>query len=128
MLSLGFTEITIAALIWHAKESVTSKYVHAVNSTQIMARDTVSGYGEGPLEGGEFRRNIYTPDRKSRKNSIELVLMGSSLMVWMPAGEADPFQTEDCLTPATPEARSMFLALLHLSTSTPKPYQLASQV
>lgn len=41
---LGFTEITIAALIGHAKGSVTSKYVHTLDSTLIMAADTVSGY------------------------------------------------------------------------------------
>ena len=39
---LGFTEITIAALIGHAKGSVKSKYVHTLDSTLIMATDTVS--------------------------------------------------------------------------------------
>jgi integrase len=40
---LGFTEITIAALIGHAKGSVTSKYVHTLDTTLVMAADTVSG-------------------------------------------------------------------------------------
>ncbi len=76
---LGFTEITIAALIGHAKGSVTSKYVHTLDSTLIMAADTVSGYVKALLEGAEFRRNTYTLDRQSRQNAIELMLTESKL-------------------------------------------------
>ncbi|MEH6759339.1 MAG: tyrosine-type recombinase/integrase [Parasphingorhabdus sp.] len=72
---LGFTEITIAALIGHAKGSVTSKYVHTLDSTLIMAADTVSGYVNALLDGAEFRRNTYTLDRQSRKASIDQMLM-----------------------------------------------------
>ncbi|MBF9050270.1 integrase arm-type DNA-binding domain-containing protein [Roseobacter sp. HKCCD9010] len=71
---LGFTEITIAALIGHAKGSVTSKYVHTLDSTLIMAADTVSGYVKALLEGVEFRRNTYTLDRQTRRNAIHQVL------------------------------------------------------
>lgn len=71
---LGFTEITIAALIGHAKGSVTSKYVHTLDSTLIMAADTVSGYVKALLEGVEFRRNTYTLDRQSRKSAINDML------------------------------------------------------
>lgn len=71
---LGFTEITIAALIGHAKGSVTSKYVHTLDSTLIMAADTVSGYVKALLEGGEFRRNTYTLDRQKRRNAINDML------------------------------------------------------
>lgn len=46
---LGFTELTIAALIGHAKGSVTSKYVHTLDTTLIMAADTVSGYVQALL-------------------------------------------------------------------------------
>lgn len=74
---LGFTEITIAALIGHAKGSVTSKYVHTLDSTLIMAADTVSGYVKALLEGVEFRRNTYTLDRQSRKSAIDQMLTES---------------------------------------------------
>ncbi|VVT24507.1 site-specific integrase [Rhizobium sp. EC-SD404] len=71
---LGFTEITIAALIGHAKGSVTSKYVHTLDSTLIMAADTVSGYLKALLEGGEFTRNTYTLDRQARRTAINDML------------------------------------------------------
>jgi integrase len=74
---LGFTEITIAALIGHAKGSVTSKYVHTLDSTLIMAADTVAGYVKALLEGAEFRRNTYTLDRQSRQSAIEQMLIES---------------------------------------------------
>ncbi len=72
---LGFTEITIAALIGHAKGSVTSKYVHTLDSTLIMAADTVSGYVKALLDGVEFRRNTYTLDRKTRRSAIDDMLI-----------------------------------------------------
>jgi len=34
---LGFTEVTIAALVGHAKGSVTSKYIHTLDTALIMA-------------------------------------------------------------------------------------------
>lgn len=71
---LGFTEITIAALIGHAKGSVTSKYVHTLDATLVMAADTVSGYIKALLRGVEFKRNNYAMDRRSRQNSIEDLL------------------------------------------------------
>jgi len=44
---LGFTEVTIAALIGHSKGSVTSKYIHTLDTALIMAADTISGYVQG---------------------------------------------------------------------------------
>ena len=44
---LGFTEVTIAALVGHAKGSVTSKYIHTLDTALIMAADTSSGYIQG---------------------------------------------------------------------------------
>src|SRR3546814_2028157 len=41
---LGFTEVTIAALMGHAKGTVTSKYIHVLDAALIMAADTLSGY------------------------------------------------------------------------------------
>jgi integrase len=52
---LGFTEVTIAALVGHAKGSVTSKYIHTVDTALIMAADTISGYIQGLLDGIEFK-------------------------------------------------------------------------
>ncbi len=72
---LGFTEITIAALIGHAKGSVTSKYVHTLDSTLIMAADAVSGYVKALLDGVEFRRNTYTLDRQTRRHAIDDMLV-----------------------------------------------------
>jgi integrase len=50
---LGFTEVTIAALVGHAKGSVTSKYIHTLDTALIMAADTISGKRRG---GGTWRR------------------------------------------------------------------------
>jgi hypothetical protein len=44
---LGFTEVTIAALVGHAKGTVTSKYIHTLGTALIMAADTISGYIQG---------------------------------------------------------------------------------
>jgi len=51
----GFTEVTIAALVGHAKGSVTSKYIHTLDTALIMAADTISGYIQGLLDGIEFK-------------------------------------------------------------------------
>ena len=56
---LGFTEVTIAALVGHAKGSVTSKYVHTLDTALIMAADTISGYIQGLLDGIEFKQTAY---------------------------------------------------------------------
>ena len=71
---LGFTEITIAALIGHAKGLVTSKYVHTLDATLVMAADTVSDYIRALIYGIEFKRNNYAMDRRSRQNSIDELL------------------------------------------------------
>lgn len=38
--------MTIAALVGHAKGTVTSKYIHSLDTALIMAADTISGYIE----------------------------------------------------------------------------------
>jgi site-specific recombinase XerC len=53
---LGFTEVTIAALIGHAKGSVTSKYIHTLDTALIMAADTIAGYIQGRLHPRSARR------------------------------------------------------------------------
>ena len=67
---LGFTDVTIAALVGHAKRSVTSKYIHALDTALIMAADTISGYIQGLFVGIEFRQTAYALDRDSRKAAL----------------------------------------------------------
>lgn len=67
---LGFTEVTIAALVGHSKGSVTSKYIHTLDTALIMAADTISGYIQGLLEGIEFKQTAYALDRDSRKAAL----------------------------------------------------------
>ena len=67
---LGFTEVTIAALVGHAKGSVTSKYIHTLDTALIMAADTISGYIQGLLDGVNFKQTEYALDRNSRKAAL----------------------------------------------------------
>lgn len=67
---LGFTEVTIAALVGHSKGSVTSKYIHTLDTALIMAADTISGYINGLLDGVEFKQTAYALDRDSRKAAL----------------------------------------------------------
>lgn len=76
---LGFTEVTIAALVGHAKGSVTSKYIHTLDTALIMAADTISGYIQGLLDGVEFKQTAYALDRASRKAALARFLQTASL-------------------------------------------------
>jgi integrase len=67
---LGFTEVTIAALVGHSNGSVTSKYIHTLDTALIMAADTVSGYIQGLLDGVKFKQTAYALDRGSRKAAL----------------------------------------------------------
>jgi integrase len=67
---LGFTEVTIAALVGHAKGSVTSKYIHSLDTALVMAADTIAGYIEGLLDGVEFKQTAYALDRSSRQAAL----------------------------------------------------------
>lgn len=67
---LGFTEVTIAALLGHSKGSVTSKYIHSLDTALIMAADTISGYIHGLLDGIAFKQTAYALDRNSRKAAL----------------------------------------------------------
>ncbi len=71
---LGFTEITIAALVGHAKGSVTSNYIHTIDTALIMAADTIAGYIQGLLDGTAFKQTAYALDRDSRKAALERFL------------------------------------------------------
>ncbi len=71
---LGFTEVTIAALVGHAKGSVTSKYIHTLDTALIMAADTISGYIHGLLDGIKFKQTAYALDRDSRRAALDRFL------------------------------------------------------
>ncbi|MEM7397299.1 MAG: tyrosine-type recombinase/integrase [Pseudomonadota bacterium] len=71
---LGFTESTIATLLGHATHSITSKYIHSLDSVLIMAADTITGYINGLLEGNEFKQTAYALDRTSRTQALDRFL------------------------------------------------------
>ena len=75
---LGFTESTIAALVGHSSGSITSKYIHSLDSVLIMAADTVSGYIQGLLAGVEFKRTTYALDRSARREALSRFIAQSS--------------------------------------------------
>ena len=68
----------IAALVGHAKGSVTSKYIHTLDTALIMAADTISGYIQGLLDGIEFKQTAYALDRDSRKAALARFLKRAS--------------------------------------------------
>ena len=74
---LGFTEVTIAALVGHSKGSVTSKYIHSLDTALVMAADTIAGYIEGLLNGVEFKQTKYALDRYSREAALARFLEGA---------------------------------------------------
>jgi hypothetical protein len=76
---LGFTEVTIAALVGHAKGSVTSKYIHTLDTALIMAADTISGYIQGLLDGIEFKQTAYALDRDSRTAALARFLSKAAI-------------------------------------------------
>lgn len=75
---LGFTEVTIAALVGHSKGSVTSKYIHSLDTALIMAADTISGYIKGLLDGIAFKQTAYALDRDSRKAALARFLQSAA--------------------------------------------------
>ena len=85
---LGYTEITIAALIGHSKGTMTSKYVHTLDTSLVMAADTIAGYVQGLLDGEEFRHATYALDHASRKAALAQFLEQAK------HGKADPTREE----------------------------------
>ncbi len=75
---LAFTEVTIAALVGHSKGSVTSKYIHTLDTALIMAADTISGYIKGLLDGIAFKQTAYALDRDSRKAALARFLRSAT--------------------------------------------------
>jgi hypothetical protein len=70
--------VTIAALVGHAKGSVTSKYIHTLDTALTMAADTISGYIQGLLDGIEFKQTVYALCRNSRKAALARFLRRAS--------------------------------------------------
>ena len=68
-------EITIAALVGHSKGTITSKYIHTLDTALIMAADTISGYIQGLLDGIEFKQTAYALDKTSRKAALDRFLI-----------------------------------------------------
>lgn len=62
--------MTIAALLGHARGSVTSKYIHNLDAALIMAADTLAGYIAALLDGKVFRQRAYSLDRVTRKAAL----------------------------------------------------------
>ncbi|UNU44436.1 DUF4102 domain-containing protein [Sphingopyxis sp. YF1] len=67
---LGFTEVTIAALMGHAKGTVTSKYIHVLDAALVMAADTLAGYISALLDGMVFKQRAYSLDREARRTAL----------------------------------------------------------
>lgn len=67
---LGFAEATIAALVGHSRGTVTSRYIHTVDTALIMAADSIAGYIQGLLDGVAFTHTAYALDRDSRKSAL----------------------------------------------------------
>jgi len=62
---LGFTESTIAAMLGHAAGSVTSRYVHHLDSVLIAAADKVARTIHGMMTGAEGKV-VQLPSRKRK--------------------------------------------------------------
>lgn len=71
---LGFTEATISAIVGHSRNSVTSKYIHTLDTALIMAADTISGYIAGLLDGMLLSHTSYALDRMSRQAALSRFL------------------------------------------------------
>jgi hypothetical protein len=58
----------------HSRGTVTTRYIHTVDSLLVMAADTVAGYIHGLLDGKKFRRTTYALDRASREAALARLL------------------------------------------------------
>jgi hypothetical protein len=54
----------------HSKGTVTSRYIHSIDSALVMAADTVSGYINGLLNGAQFKQTSHALDRASREATL----------------------------------------------------------
>jgi len=71
---LGFAESTVPALLGHAQGTVTSRYIHSIDTALIMGADTIAGHIQRLLDGAQFKRMTYTPDRAARRTALDRLL------------------------------------------------------
>jgi integrase len=71
---LGFTESTIAALVGHSRGTITSRYIHTVDTALVMAADTVASYIQALLDAVKFKRTNYAIDRDARRAAMHRYL------------------------------------------------------
>lgn len=76
---LGFTDATVAALLGYSRGTVTSRYIHTVDTALIMAADTTAGYIDGLLEGMRFTRTSYALDHPARGPLFRVCFLRSRL-------------------------------------------------
>jgi len=63
---IGYSETTIAALVGHKGQSITSRYVHAADAVLLAAADAVAGR-TAELMGERAAPGRVVPIRRSRK-------------------------------------------------------------
>ncbi|AZO17349.1 DUF4102 domain-containing protein [Mesorhizobium sp. M2A.F.Ca.ET.043.05.1.1] len=71
---LGFTESTIAALVGHSRGTITSRYIHTVDTALVMAGDTIASYIQALLDGVKFEHANYALDHGARKDAMRKFL------------------------------------------------------
>ena len=78
--------MTIAALVGHSKGSVTSKYIHTLDTALIMAADTISGYIQRAAPGSGIQTDSLRTGSRLRRAALDLFLTKA---VGEPANEAE---------------------------------------
>lgn len=56
--------------VGHSRGTITSRYIHTVDTALIMAADSIAGYIQGLLDGVAFTHTAYALDRDSRKSAL----------------------------------------------------------
>lgn len=59
----------------HVKRSVTSKYVHTLDTALVIAADAIAGYILGLLDGVEYKQAAYALDHHSRRAALSNFLI-----------------------------------------------------
>lgn len=67
----------MAVLLGHAQGTVTSRYIHTVDTALIMAADAVAGYIQGLLDGVQFKRSSYALDCTSYQATMKPIVRRS---------------------------------------------------
>lgn len=55
---IGFTEITVAALLGHSSSTVTGRYIHQVDTALVAAADRVAAYVSAAMQGQKEDHNV----------------------------------------------------------------------